>query len=134
MNNANLSYPNPSLSEVTVEIHQPAGPGMDELQEPPAGPHRAPDTRARRVLLTIMYVCDIYRPPTHAAVLTHLGSILSGLMFSCLDTSIVSTALISITVDLHDSLNAPWTVLAYLLTYMSKQRPPAPRVCWAENR
>ncbi|KAK3939457.1 putative multidrug resistance protein [Diplogelasinospora grovesii] len=40
-------------------------------------------------------------------------------MFSCLDTSIVSTALVSITVDLDDSLNAPWTVLAYLLTYMS---------------
>jgi hypothetical protein len=41
-------------------------------------------------------------------------------MFSCLDTAIVSTALVSISDDLNDYLNAPWTVLAYLLTYMSQ--------------
>jgi hypothetical protein len=44
-----------------------------------------------------------------------------GLMFSCLDTSIVSTALVSISMDLdNDYLKAPWAILAYLLTYMSE--------------
>ncbi|KAH8885671.1 MFS general substrate transporter [Thozetella sp. PMI_491] len=46
--------------------------------------------------------------------------ILIGLMFSCLDTSIVSTALVNISIDLgNDFLNAPWAILAYLLSYMS---------------
>ncbi len=51
-------------------------------------------------------------------------SILLGLMFSCLDTSIVSTALVNISADLgHDELDAPWAILAYLLSYMSECRP-----------
>ncbi|KAK3953997.1 major facilitator superfamily domain-containing protein, partial [Pseudoneurospora amorphoporcata] len=45
--------------------------------------------------------------------------ICAGLMFSCLDTSIVSTALVSISLDLGDAQDAPWTILGYLLTYMS---------------
>ncbi|KAH8907444.1 MFS general substrate transporter [Coniochaeta sp. PMI_546] len=41
-------------------------------------------------------------------------------MFSCLDMSVVSTALVKMSVDLHnDYLNAPWVILAYLLTYMA---------------
>ncbi|KAK3330517.1 major facilitator superfamily domain-containing protein [Apodospora peruviana] len=40
-------------------------------------------------------------------------------MFSCLDTSIVSTALVTISVDLGNSQDATWTILGYLLTYMS---------------
>lgn len=49
------------------------------------------------------------------------GSVLLGMMFSCLDMSIVSTALVKISVDLdNDYLNAPWVILAYLLTYMGK--------------
>ena len=44
-----------------------------------------------------------------------------GLMFSCLDTSIVSTALVKISSDLgNDELDAPWAILAYLLSYMSE--------------
>ncbi|KAH6628404.1 major facilitator superfamily domain-containing protein [Chaetomium tenue] len=40
-------------------------------------------------------------------------------MFSCLDASIVSTALVSISVELQNYHDTPWVVLAYLLTYMS---------------
>ncbi|KAH7157524.1 major facilitator superfamily domain-containing protein, partial [Dactylonectria estremocensis] len=35
-----------------------------------------------------------------------------------LDTSIVSTSLVTVSQDLNDFVNAPWIVLAYLLTYM----------------
>ena len=49
------------------------------------------------------------------------GRILLGLMFSCLDMSVVSTALIEISVKLdNDYLNAPWVILGYLLTYMGE--------------
>lgn len=41
-------------------------------------------------------------------------------MFSCIDTCIVSTALVNISTAMQDYLNASWAVLAYLLTYMSK--------------
>ena len=41
-----------------------------------------------------------------------------GLLFSSLDTSIVSTSLVTISHDMNDFVNAPWIVLAYLLTYM----------------
>lgn len=44
-----------------------------------------------------------------------------GLMFSCLDMSVVSTALVEISISLgNDYLNAPWVILAYLLTYMGE--------------
>ena len=46
-------------------------------------------------------------------------SLLVGLLFSTLDTSIVATSLVTISHDLNDFVNAPWIVLAYLLTYMS---------------
>jgi MFS family permease len=46
--------------------------------------------------------------------------LLVGLLFSTLDTSIVATSLVTISQDLNDFINAPWIVLAYLLTYMSK--------------
>lgn len=46
-------------------------------------------------------------------------------MFSCLDTSIVSTALVSISLDLGDAQDAPWTILGYLLTYMSEHQSMA---------
>src|SRR4051812_7815259 len=41
-------------------------------------------------------------------------------MFSCLDASIVSTALVSISIELQNYHDVPWVVLAYLLTYMSR--------------
>lgn len=47
-------------------------------------------------------------------------SLLVGLLFSTLDTSIVATSLVTISHDLDDFVNAPWIVLAYLLTYMSR--------------
>ncbi|KAK4199615.1 putative multidrug resistance protein [Triangularia verruculosa] len=40
-------------------------------------------------------------------------------MFSCLDTSIVSTALVNIAVEFSNTQDIPWTILSYLLTYMS---------------
>ncbi|KAJ2903355.1 major facilitator superfamily domain-containing protein [Zalerion maritima] len=46
------------------------------------------------------------------------ASLLVGFMFSILDTSIVSTALVRIAQELGDFGNAPWVVLSYLLTYM----------------
>ncbi|KAK0387804.1 hypothetical protein NLU13_4049 [Sarocladium strictum] len=45
-------------------------------------------------------------------------SLLLGLLFSSLDTSIVATSLVTISHDLNDFINAPWIVLSYLLTYM----------------
>ncbi|KAK4178879.1 putative multidrug resistance protein [Triangularia setosa] len=40
-------------------------------------------------------------------------------MFSCLDTSIVSTALFRIASEFSNTQDTPWTILSYLLTYMS---------------
>jgi hypothetical protein len=38
--------------------------------------------------------------------------------------SVVSTALVEISIDLdNDYLNAPWVILAYLLTYMGECAP-----------
>ncbi|KAG6010453.1 hypothetical protein E4U21_006454 [Claviceps maximensis] len=45
-------------------------------------------------------------------------SLLIGLLFSSLDTAIVATSLVTISHDMNDFVNAPWIVLAYLLTYM----------------
>ncbi len=39
-------------------------------------------------------------------------------MFSCLDTSIVSTALVSVSLDIGDYQDGTWAILSYLLTYM----------------
>ncbi|PHH89368.1 hypothetical protein CDD83_6190 [Cordyceps sp. RAO-2017] len=47
-----------------------------------------------------------------------MASLLVGLLFSSIDTSIVSTSLVTISHELNDFVNAPWIVLAYLLTYM----------------
>ena len=41
-------------------------------------------------------------------------------MFSCLDTSIVSTALVSVSAEYQNYQDTPWIVLGYLLTYMSE--------------
>ncbi|KAI1759106.1 MFS general substrate transporter [Hypoxylon sp. FL1150] len=42
---------------------------------------------------------------------------LIALLFATIDTSIVSTALVTISISLHDFANAPWVILSYLLTY-----------------
>ncbi|KAI8632994.1 putative MFS multidrug transporter [Xylariaceae sp. FL1651] len=44
--------------------------------------------------------------------------LLLGLLFSSLDASIVSTSLVTISIDLQDFLHAPWVVLSYLLAYL----------------
>ncbi|KAI0419520.1 hypothetical protein F5X98DRAFT_65485 [Xylaria grammica] len=49
---------------------------------------------------------------------TLVAILLLGLLFSSLDASIVSTSLVTISIDLQDFLNAPWVVLAYLLAYL----------------
>ncbi|KAI2617048.1 MFS general substrate transporter [Hypoxylon sp. NC1633] len=49
---------------------------------------------------------------------TLIATQLVGLLFSALDASIISTALVTISTDLHDFLNAPWIVLSYLLAYL----------------
>ncbi|KAI0522303.1 major facilitator superfamily domain-containing protein [Xylaria bambusicola] len=49
---------------------------------------------------------------------TLVAILLIGLLFSSLDASIVSTSLVTISIDLQDFLNAPWVVLAYLLAYL----------------
>ncbi|PTD05939.1 putative MFS-type transporter C16A3.17c [Fusarium culmorum] len=91
-----LSYPNPSLGQMAVME------SMTEEDTPMAttviGLRKHSVTGPRRVVLVI--------------------SLLMGLLFSSLDTSIVSTSLVTISHDLNDFTNAPWIVLAYLLTYM----------------
>lgn len=49
---------------------------------------------------------------------THFVRLLLGLMFSSLDASIVSTSLVTISVNLSDFVNSPWVALSYLLAYM----------------
>lgn len=45
---------------------------------------------------------------------------LGGLLFSVMDTTIVSTALVTIASELDDFQNMYWVVLAYLLSYLGK--------------
>lgn len=46
---------------------------------------------------------------------------LGGLLFSVMDTTIVSTALVTIAGDFDDFQNMYWVVLAYLLSYLGGQ-------------
>ncbi|KAK2075391.1 hypothetical protein P8C59_009520 [Phyllachora maydis] len=89
-----------STMEIHVAQHREAnnGPGPGPGPGDVAG-HADPISRWKKNLLTAI--------------------ILLGLMFSCVDTSIVSTALVQISHDLNSDKNINWTVLAYLLTYMS---------------
>lgn len=48
------------------------------------------------------------------------NSMLGGLLFSVMDTTIISTALVSIATDLHDFQNIYWVVLAYMLSYIGQ--------------
>lgn len=48
-------------------------------------------------------------------------SMLGGLLFSVMDTTIVSTALVTIAYQLDDFQNMYWVVLAYLLSYLGKR-------------
>lgn len=52
---------------------------------------------------------------------------LGGLLFSVMDTTIVSTALVTIAGDLHDFQNMYWVVLAYMLSYLGEYTGLQPR-------
>ncbi|KAK7420631.1 hypothetical protein QQX98_002625 [Neonectria punicea] len=93
--NVSLPYPNPSLGQMaTLE----EGSGSDGPSTAVSGIQKHAVTGARQIVLVLC--------------------LLTGLLFSALDTSIVSTSLVTVSQDLNDFVNAPWIVLAYLLTYM----------------
>lgn len=53
---------------------------------------------------------------------------LGGLLFSVMDTTIVSTGLVTIATDLQNFRDMYWVVLAYMLSYLGKQpRVPSQR-------
>ncbi|KAF7555861.1 hypothetical protein G7046_g6444 [Stylonectria norvegica] len=91
-----LSYPNPSLGQMAIL----EGSTGEDTSRPTtsSGLKKHSVSGARQVVLIV--------------------SLLTGLLFSSLDTAIVSTSLVTISHDLNDFVNAPWIVLAYLLTYM----------------
>ncbi|XP_044721573.1 major facilitator superfamily domain-containing protein [Hirsutella rhossiliensis] len=86
-----LSYPNPSFSQMAClepELDDRGCQGKD-LARPPAQDGSPPISGVRQFVV-----------------------------MASLDTSIVSTSLVTISHELNDFVNAPWIVLAYLLTYM----------------
>ncbi|KAL7962558.1 major facilitator superfamily domain-containing protein [Trichoderma compactum] len=93
-----LSYPNPSLGQM-VAGSQTSNSMDDEASRAKLGYGRPSQVKG-----------------LHQAVL--VITLLVGLLISTLDTTIVSTSLVTISNDLGDFVNAPWIVLAYLLTYM----------------
>lgn len=111
-----LSYPNPSFSQMACLEDQ--GSQSGGLTKPAAELIVPPVSGVRQAVLMASYEkplpCRAYR-----AQLTR-RSLLVGLLFSSLDTSIVSTSLVTISHELNDFANAPWIVLAYLLTYMGQ--------------
>ncbi|KAI1374886.1 MFS general substrate transporter [Hypoxylon crocopeplum] len=50
--------------------------------------------------------------------MTLIATQLIGLLFSALDASIISTALVTISISLQNFIDAPWIVLSYLLAYL----------------
>ncbi|KAK8145449.1 hypothetical protein G3M48_004408 [Beauveria asiatica] len=94
-----LTYPNPSLCRTNNTIED----SRRSDEQPLAKPEEtvvAKNTTGR-LSQGILVTC-----------------LLSGLLFSSLDTSITATSLVAISRELQDFGNAPWIVLAYLLTYM----------------
>ncbi|KAH7019193.1 major facilitator superfamily domain-containing protein [Ilyonectria destructans] len=92
---ASLPYPNPSLGQMAT-LEEGGGSGRPSTAI--SGIQKHSVTGPQQVVLVL--------------------SLLTGLLFSSLDTSIVSTSLVTVSQDLNDFVNAPWIVLAYLLTYM----------------
>ncbi|KAG8408830.1 hypothetical protein J3458_019845 [Metarhizium acridum] len=91
-----LPYPNPSLSQMP-SIQNPNISRADQTAPSPARNHHNVSGIRQKVLM---------------------ASLLVGLLFSSLDTSIVATSLVTVSHELNDFANAPWIILAYLLTYM----------------
>ncbi|KAK1596879.1 major facilitator superfamily transporter [Colletotrichum navitas] len=88
-----LSYPNPSLGDT-------AGFAASNLPSRPVE-HSLASMRENRI---------------HKFLI--VTSLLLGLFLATLDTSIIATSLITISEEFNDYGNAPWVLLAYLLTYM----------------
>ncbi|UKZ81123.1 hypothetical protein TrVFT333_008893 [Trichoderma virens FT-333] len=93
-----LSYPNPSLGQM-VAGSQASNSIDDEASRAKLG--YGGSTKVKGVQQVVLVI-----------------TLLVGLLISTLDTTIVSTSLVTISNDLSDFINAPWIVLAYLLTYM----------------
>ncbi|KAJ3499267.1 hypothetical protein NLG97_g481 [Lecanicillium saksenae] len=94
-----LTYPNPSLcqtNDIENERRQSDEQPLNRQEEPAVRKHTTSGL-SQCVLVACLLV---------------------GLLFSSLDTSIASTSLVTISRELQDFGNAPWIVLAYLLTYM----------------
>ncbi|GJC97124.1 major facilitator superfamily transporter [Colletotrichum higginsianum] len=89
-----LSYPNPSLTDT-------AGFAAANFA-PRRGFEYSAASRRKRMIRKVLIVT----------------SLLLGLFLATLDTSIVATSLITISEEFGDYANAPWVLLAYLLTYM----------------
>ncbi|KXJ94049.1 major facilitator superfamily domain-containing protein [Microdochium bolleyi] len=49
----------------------------------------------------------------------NIGVLLFGLLFPSLDASIVNTSLLTISLDLHEFIKAPWVVISYFLAFVS---------------
>ncbi|PHH49681.1 putative transporter C3H1.06c [Ceratocystis fimbriata CBS 114723] len=127
-----LPYPNLSFSDFAVLTEPP--PPLPVLSTPPsatssplnglnvaAGPGTSPgpSPRDRRSRATTVDVVPIQGPQlTRARQTVIMIGCLLGLFFSSLDAGIVSTSLVTISREFDDSINAPWVILAYLLTYM----------------
>ncbi|KAL7795896.1 major facilitator superfamily domain-containing protein [Trichoderma ceciliae] len=93
-----LSYPNPSLGQMVVGS-QTSNSLDDEVSRTKLGYGSPRQVKGLQQAVLVV-------------------TLLVGLLISTLDTSIVSTSLVTISNDLGDFVNAPWIVLAYLLTYM----------------
>ncbi|KYK60648.1 Major facilitator superfamily domain, general substrate transporter [Drechmeria coniospora] len=100
-----LSYPNPSLGQM-APLEDRTGSGQTEGESEQTAVADAPHVPQAPIAVS------------GARQVVLMGSLLVGLLFSSLDTSIVSTSLVTISHELNDFVNAPWIVLAYLLTYM----------------
>ncbi|GKT50771.1 efflux pump fus6 [Colletotrichum spaethianum] len=89
-----LSYPNPSLGDTV---------GFAASNFAPCQPVEISMASRRKKLIRKVSI---------------VTSLLLGLFLATLDTSIVATSLITISEEFNDYANAPWVLLAYLLTYM----------------
>ncbi|KAI1779418.1 MFS general substrate transporter [Hypoxylon cercidicola] len=59
-----------------------------------------------------------YGQPVHGwRQIVLIATQLIALLFATIDTSIVSTALVTISISLQNFVDAPWVILSYLLTY-----------------
>lgn len=117
-----LSYPNPSFSQMGC-----AEPEMDDrgcqskyLGRPLTQVGSSPLSGVRQVI--VMASCaKVPAPlPSLLSASDRLNQASRRPVFSSLDTSIVSTSLVTISHKLNDFVNAPWIILAYLLTYMGQ--------------